>query len=164
MAICAALLGGALAGMLAGPMDTALTVERSAGAWRLALRPAAGAEPAGSAAIVVRAAPDLAAGAPGMARGPPPPAGRPPPHHGGEGGGGGAWAPRQGRSPPGASRESATALRARRPGAAGRSTVMRPASASVSALANSCEPSASLRSWPARISTSTPGGMQAKSS
>ena len=69
MAIGAALLGGALAGMLAGPMDTALTVERSAGAWRLALRPAAVAEPADPAAIVVRAAQDLAAGAPELARG-----------------------------------------------------------------------------------------------
>jgi len=69
MAICAALLGGALAGLLAGPMDTALTVEPSVGAWRVALRPAVVAEPADSAEIVSRATQALAAGAPELARG-----------------------------------------------------------------------------------------------
>jgi peptidoglycan lytic transglycosylase len=68
MAIWAVLLGGALAGLLRGPVDTALTMAPTARAWRLALQPAVVAEPADSAEVLRRAQQDLAGGAPDQAR------------------------------------------------------------------------------------------------
>src|ERR687898_898492 len=61
-------------------------------------------------------------------------------------------------------RKASTAVRAVRPGAAGSSIVMRPASGSASALANRRDPSAQIRSWLARTSSSTACGFSAKSS
>ncbi|HSP25093.1 MAG TPA: hypothetical protein VLQ65_07955 [Saliniramus sp.] len=59
---------------------------------------------------------------------------------------------------------ASVATRALRPGAAGRSTLIRPAGVRLAARANSEPPSASSRSWPARTSFSTPAGLCAKHS
>jgi hypothetical protein len=55
-------------------------------------------------------------------------------------------------------------VRARRPGAAGRSIVICPSAGASRAASNGIRPSLRQRSWAARISKSTPAGHRANSS